>query len=186
MSRFALIVVMAMSSVSSFADDKIEHPGLKHGEAIGLFYVTKIAGAEDDGVMPGDDLCYRCRYGSSPMVMVFARDTGGKVPELIKQLDSAVAANTDARLKGLLTLMGEDTAVLKDDAKKVASQSGAKRVPVVIAKDTQSGPTNYKLPADVEVTIVVAKDSKVVSTHNYDAEAIDLVKVMSDVKKMLH
>ncbi len=187
MSRLFLGSALTLVMTCTFAAaDSQSEDGLKEGEAIGAFYVTKVAGAEDDGVEPGDDLCYRCRYGSSPMVMVFARQTGGKVPQLIKQLDSAVAANEDARLKGLLTLMGEDTAVLKEDAKKIAEKSGAKKVPVVIAKETKTGPLNYKLPSDVEVTIVVAKDSQVVSTHTFAADKIDLPALMREVKQMLN
>ncbi len=181
---FCSALTFAMTCTVLVADDS--QVGLKTGEAIGAFYVTKVAGAEDDGVQPGDDLCYRCRYGSSPMVMVFARNTGGKVPELVKQLDSAVAANEDYKLRGLMTLMGEDAAVLREDAKKIAEASGAKKVPFVVAKENKTGPVNYKLPEAVEVSIVVAKDSQVVATHCFDADKIDVATLLKDVKGMLN
>ncbi|MEL6109663.1 MAG: hypothetical protein AAFU85_26945, partial [Planctomycetota bacterium] len=92
---------------------------LKEGDAIGAFYVTKVAGAEQDGVEKGTELCYRCRYGSRPMVMVFARKSGGKVTDLVKELDAAIADNEGEELKGLLTLMGEDASALKETAVKV-------------------------------------------------------------------
>ncbi len=119
------------------------------------------------------------------MVMVFTRDTGGRVADLTKQLDSAVANNEDASLRGLVTLLGEDAASLKQDANKIAQRAEVKHVPVVVAKETKTGPLNYKLPGDVAVTVVVAKDSQVVNTHVFAADKIDIAAVMTDVNQIL-
>jgi hypothetical protein len=120
------------------------------------------------------------------MVMVFARQSGERLTELVKELDSAVAANEQYKLRGLLTLMGEDAAVLKGTGKKIAATAGAKKIPVVIADDIQTGPLNYRLPSDVEVTIVVAKDSQVVSTYNCSEAQIDVAAVMQELEHILH
>jgi len=159
---------------------------LKEGDSIGAFYVTKVAGAADDGVDEGQELCYRCRYGSRPMVLVFARDTGGNMPEFLKQLDAAVAEHEDAKLKGLVTLLGDDTDSLKANAEKLAQAASAKHVPVVIAKETKAGPSNYKLSSDAVITVVVANDSKVVSSKTFAADQIDVASIMSDVTGMLN
>jgi hypothetical protein len=191
MSRFnllgtlALICLLVLTAASARADSANDEC-LKQGDPIGVFYVTKVAGAEDDGVEPGEDLCYRCRYGSRPMVMVFARDTGGNVPELLKKIEAAVVANEDASLRGLMTLIGEDAAKLKEEAGKLAKKSSVKKVPVVVAKETKTGPLNYRLPSDVAVTIVVARDSQVVNTYLYAADEIDIAAVMSEVQQMLN
>ena len=160
---------------------------LKEGDSIGAFYVTKVAGAEDDGVEKGEQLCYRCRYGSRPMVMVFARNTGGKVNALVKELDAAIAKNKSEQLKGLVTLMGEDASALKESAAKVAKKSGAKHIPVVVAKDNVSGPSNYKLDDKSAVTVIVANEGEVVASHAFDtAKKVDVAAVLGDVKKMLN
>jgi hypothetical protein len=173
-------------TAASARADSANDECLKQGDSIGVFYVTKVAGAEDDGVEPGEDLCYRCRYGSRPMVMVFARDTGGNVPELLKKIEAAVVANEDASFQGLMTLVGEDAAKLKEEAGKLAKKSSVKKVPVVVAKETKTGPLNYRLPSDVAVTIVVARDSQVVNTYLYAADEIDIAAVMSEVQQMLN
>ena len=147
---------------------------LKRGDAVGVFYVTKVAGAVDDGVVPGEQLCYRCRYGSRPMVMVFARRTGGRLTELVRRLDRAVASNRRSSLKGMVTFVGGDATELKQRAATVAEEAAVKKVPVVVARETETGPTNYKLPADAAVTVVVAKDSQVVKTHTYDEDNINV------------
>ena len=167
-------------------NDSVRHGRLIQGDAVGVFYVTKVAGAEDDGVQPGEDLCYRCRYGSCPMVMVFARRTGGRFTGLVKQIDAAVSANQEFRLKGLVTLLGESSSELKEAAIQVAEETAVTHVPVVIAKEFKTGPLNYKLPSDAAITVVVAKDSQVVSTHTFTVEEIDIAAVMNEVNQILN
>jgi len=171
---------------SATADEAATNDGLQEGGPLGVFHVTKVAGAVDDAVEPGETLCYRCRYGSRPMVLVFARDTGGRVPELLKAMDKTVAENEEAKLKGLLTLLGEDSAALKEDAGKIAAKADVKLIPVVVAKETKTGPLNYKLSGDAEVTIVLARDSQVVSTRTTTAAKIDIESIISEVTAMLN
>ena len=47
--------------------------GPQVGEPVGAFTVTKVTGNPDDGVEDGKTLCYRCKMGQRPVVMVFAR-----------------------------------------------------------------------------------------------------------------
>ena len=186
-NAFALALVCSYATTADTATaDSAAEECLQQGDSIGVFYVTKVAGAEDDGVEPGEDLCYRCRYGSSPMVMVFARDTTGKVSDLVKSIDAAVAENEEFSLKGLLTLIGEDASRLKEDASQIAKKTGVKHVPIVIAKEMKTGPLNYKLPSESAVTIVVAKDSQVVTIHTFAANGIDIAAVMKEVKQILN
>jgi hypothetical protein len=158
--------------------------GLKRGDPVGVFYVTKVAGAEDDGVSPGEHLCYRCRYGSRPLVMVFARKTGNRLTDLVHRLDRAVVTHRRTRLKGLVTFLGRDASELKACAASVAETATVKAVPVVIAAEATSGPTNYKLSENADITIVVAKDSQVIETHSYDVNHIDVATVMSRVEQI--
>jgi hypothetical protein len=189
MSRTFIVNSLAFTlalvcSLTATADIAIEH-SLKKGDSIGVFYVTKVAGAEDDGVEVGQDLCYRCRYGSSPMVIVFVRETGGMVPELLRQLDAAVAQNKDSGFKALVTLVGEDVSLLKEAAIEIARQTDVKELPVVVAKDTKTGPLNYKLPRGSAVTIVIGKDSQVVTTRCFAADKVDIAAVMKEVRQVL-
>jgi hypothetical protein len=176
------LVVCSMVSAKEPATECLEA-----GDGIGAFYVTKVAGAEDDGVNKGQELCYRCKYGSRPMVMVFARDTGGKVNQLVKRIDAAVQANEEAELKGLVTLLGDDASALQDTATKVVKKSGAKSIPVVIAKDTVGGPSSYKIDENAAVTVVLANNSKVIASHSFaTADKVDVAAVMGVVKKMVN
>ena len=187
MKYLMMVALVAAMFVPAMANAEEIKSGLQAGERIGAFYVTKVAGADEDGVEQGEQLCYRCRYGSRPMVMVFARDTGGKLNDLVKEIDSAVEANQEAELKGLVTLLGEDASALKETAAKVVKTSGAKMVPVTVAKDNVAGPGNYKIDPNAAVTIVVANESKVVMAKKFKkADKLNVAAVMGTVKKMLN
>ncbi len=187
MSRLFLGSVLTAALVASVAvAADTATVGLKQGDSIGAFYVTKVAGAPEDGVKSGQELCYRCKYGQRPMVMVFTRKAGDKVTQLVSQLDKAVAENTDAQLKGFVTVMGSDQSSLKESAKQIAEGSKSKMVPVAVAADSENGPANYRLDPNAEVTIVIANESQVVATHSFAADSVDVAAVMKEVKQMLN
>ncbi|MEM6471351.1 MAG: hypothetical protein AAF802_17450 [Planctomycetota bacterium] len=178
------VLGMVLAPISSAADSGGDC--LKAGDGISPFYVTKIAGAEDDGVETGKELCYRCRYGQRPMVMVFTRSADGEVGKLVKALDSAVQENESAELKGLVTFLGENRKGVENTAAKFAKSSGTKAIPFVVAEDVASGPSRYKIGEDAAVTVVVAKESQVVASHQFkSASDVDVAAVMGEVTKML-
>jgi len=99
-----MVVAMAMllfASVSFVSADEIKS-GLQEGAAIGAFDVTKVAGAEDDGVAVDDNLCYRCKNGARPQVMVFTRSSDEQVvklgPGIGRGFSARIAASSFARL----------------------------------------------------------------------------------------
>ncbi|HEV7226455.1 MAG TPA: hypothetical protein VGN42_27365 [Pirellulales bacterium] len=161
--------------------------GVQPGEEIGAFDVVKCAGAVDDGVATGDKLCYRCKYGGRPMVMVFTRNTDEKVASLVKKLDAAVAKNADEKLAAFVNLLGEDQEALESQAKKFASKTKAENVPVVVPVEFENGPDNYGLNPKAEVTVILAVGGKVVANHAVSGELNDktVAAILADVPKLL-
>ena len=82
------------------------------------FTVTKAAGAANDGVKVGDELCYRCRMGNRPMVMVFAHKPDAALAGLVKKLDNVVAKNEEKKMGSFVSLLGEEPKKLASDAKE--------------------------------------------------------------------
>lgn len=160
--------------------------GLCAGDDVGVFLVTKVAGAANDDVDEGSTLCYRCKYGQRPMVMIFTRTTEGSVSKLVEQVDAAVAKHSDDELKGLVTLIGSESTKLTTQGKAMASKLKDKNVPIVVAKDTENGPANYKLDAKTDVTVLLVNQSQVVSRHEFAADKVDVAAVMKQVKEMLN
>lgn len=158
---------------------------LHQGDSIGAFRVTKVGGAIDDGVETGEDLCYRCRYGSRPMVLIFARKSGPGLKRLAERVDAAINANQDAHLRGLMTFIGDEPAELTATATEFVSECPVRMLPVAVAEEAMTGPVDYRIPADAPVTVIIANDSQVVQTAVFPIEEVDSDAVMEAVTAIL-
>lgn len=179
----ACTLMMAIPAVGMAEELK---SGPQAGSRIGAFYVTKCAGAEDDGVKEGKNLCYRCRNGSRPQVMVFTRSTDAKVLELVKELDNAIAKHEDDGLTAFVNLMGDSKDDLTAAAKKLAAASSSKNVPIVVPNEFENGPDNYGIHPKAAITIVLANESVVKSSIAVsDVSKLQTNAVIKDIAKML-
>src|SRR5260370_235268 len=97
--------------------------GPQVGDLVGAFEVVKAAGAADDGVAVGDELCYRCRMGNRPMVMVFARTPDAALAGLVTQLDKIVADNKEKKMGSFVSPLGEKTGKIKSPAKSLVEKN---------------------------------------------------------------
>ncbi|TWT75139.1 hypothetical protein [Allorhodopirellula solitaria] len=187
LAALCLIGSPIVSAGDATASKDSADKGLCAGDKVGAFQVTKIAGGEGDSVKEGSTLCYRCKYGQRPMVMVFTRGTEGSVAKLVRRIDAAVVKHSDDELKGLVTLIGKEPEALTNDAKAMAKKlKNKKNVPIVVAKDAKNGPDSYKLNADTAVTVLLVNHSEVIARHDFAADQIDVPAVMKQVKEMLN
>jgi hypothetical protein len=154
---FALgLFVAAQAEVAKEATDELKS-GLQPGDRIGAFTVTKVAGAPEDGVEDGTDLCYRCMLGNRPVVTVFARQVDDNTIALVKELDKLVAKNQDKKMGSFVNLLGADKEALTKDAKKLAKEAEAKHVAVVVPKEHKNGPDHLKINKEADVTVLIYK-----------------------------
>ncbi len=183
-----LVVALAVGGVAT-ADEaatKELKSGPQTGDSLGAFNVTKVAGAEDDGVEQGQNLCYRCRNGKRPQVVVFTRSTDPKVTQLVQKLDKAVADNASSQLRVFVNLLGDDKEELTDTAKKFAATSNVKNVPFVVPNEFENGPDDYGINSKAEITITLASDLGVKATHAFaSAKDLNVDSVLSDISKIL-
>lgn len=190
LSVLSLGLVVALASVVTLnaeeAATKALKSGPQKGDSIGAFNVTKLCGAEKDGVDVGKNLCYRCRNGSKPQVMVFTRSTDPKVAELVKKLDGAIAKHEDAALRAFVNVMGEDKDDITETAKKFAAKTGAKHIPFVIPNEFENGPDNYGINAKAEITVVMAAKKGVLANHSFaSAKDLNVDAVIADLAKIV-
>lgn len=184
---FSGMLVAVLALVGSFASAEEVKSGLAAGEPIPAFNVVKVGGADADGVAVGKELCYRCKYGARPQVMIFTRTTGGEVVNLTKELNAAVAANSDKQLSAFVNVLSDDKAAAEKSAKELAA-GGSAKVPVVVPIENANGPANYGINPDAEVTVLIASGKKVITTHGYAAGKFDaaaLKTVLSDVQNAI-
>jgi len=183
----ALTVCLTVALVASVAVAAELKSGLEPGKLVGPFDVVKCAGP-DDNVKVGSELCYRCKYGARPMVMVFSRSTDDKVAELVKKLDGAVAANSSKQLAAFVNLLGSDRDALEAKAKEFSASTKVANVPLVVPVEFENGPADYGLNPAAEVTIIVAKGGKVTANHGFGKGALDdaaIAAVLKDAEALV-
>jgi len=182
---FAVVMTLAVCGLSVSAEDI--KSGLKAGDSIGAFDVTKCAGAEKDKVAVGDNLCYRCKNGSRPQVMVFTRSTDAKVVALVKQLDEQIKKNEEAQLKAFVNYLGDSKDAASDAAKKLATTTKAENIPFVVPNEYENGPEDYGINAKAAITVIMAHEGKVKANYAYArASELDVEAVIGDLKKILN
>jgi hypothetical protein len=182
-----LVAALAVTSLANAEEQKKEiKSGLQTGDRAGAFYVTKVAGAEEDGVATGKNLCYRCRNGARPQVMIFTRSTDKNVLAFLKSLDEAITKNEDKQLRGFVNLLGEDKEELNATAKKFTADSKTKNIPFVVPNEFENGPDDYGINSKAEVTILLVKGLKVQANHSVaKASDLDAKAVVKDLDKIL-
>jgi hypothetical protein len=165
--------------------NEMKSNGLKPGDPVGTFRVIKVAGAEDDGVEVGQSLCYRCRYGSSPIVMVFAKQSSKEIDPLISALEKSLTIHEAEKLRAFVIVVGDDLAKLKEKAASVVERTGVKKIPVVVTEDSTSGPLDYQLSAADDITVVIARDSQVFAVEVISIDQVEPNQILTQVEVML-
>ena len=186
--KLRLLVCAAVATVGGLAIAAELESGLQPGASIGAFNVVKCSGAADDGVDVGTELCYRCRYGARPMVMVFSRQSDDALVALTKQLDEEVAEHSDKKLAAFVSLMGEDRDALEARAKAIGSENEIAAVPVVVPVEFENGPADYGINPDAQVTVIIASKSKVVANHAIGEDGLTeeaIAAILADVEKLV-
>jgi hypothetical protein len=188
MKQLSILSALAVLAVTTQIQAEDIKSGLEPGKFVGAFYVTKCAGAAEDGVEVGKELCYRCKNGGRPQVMVFTRDTKDKnFVKLVQELDKAIADNSEKELRAFVNVLGEDKEELSSTAKEIATSSKVKNVPFVVPNEFENGPDNYGLNTKANVTIILANGGQVKA--NYAVAAAKDLKVddvLAEVKKLVN
>lgn len=176
LSGMALALVIGGASLVMAAVES----GLPVGEQVGPYHVLDVTGPS-----AGKKLCYRCQYGSQPVVNIFTRTVDEPVITLIKQLDQKM--NEEKKLKAFVTVLTDNTDATSEQLKKVAKENDIKNVPLTVFEN-QAGPETYKISKDAAVTVMMWVNSEVKVNHAYENGKLcdDCVKtIVADVSKIL-
>jgi len=139
--------------------------GPQVGDTVGAFTVTKVAGNADDGFPVGRSGCYRCKTGSKPVVMVFARTGNESLAKLLKKIDEEVEEHQDEKLMSFVNMLGTDLESIKKSTEEFVEKNGFKQIAFVVPEDSKDGPPDFKIAPDADVTIVCYKAGTVVANH---------------------
>ncbi len=141
--------------VAGFAVAAEVESGLKAGESVGAYNVKDITGPS-----AGKSLCYRCQYGSRPVVNVFTRTVNDDLANLIVQVDKLVGENGEKKMAAFVTVLAEDADKVAPQLEALAKKHGIKNVPLTIY-DGESGPSEYNISEKADVTVLLWNKGKV-------------------------
>ena len=141
--------------------------GPQVGDTVGAFTVLKVAGNPDDGFAVGRSGCYRCKTGSKPVVMVFARSGSESLAKLLKKVEEEVEEHADDKLMSFVNMLGSDAEAVKKATEEFATKNGFKRIAFVVPEDAKDGPADFKIAPDADVTVVCYKGGTVVANHAF-------------------
>lgn len=168
----AFSVAWLLAAVAGLAqtDSQLEEPGpvggFQAGDKVPYFYVRAITGP-----LAGKSVCYVCRNGDRPVVMVLARRIIPVLSELLKQVDSAVDEHRADGLRGFGVFVDKDPRKLLPQVQTL-SFNGKLTLPLTIAAAPAEGLGWRGLPEEVAVCVVLYRDQQVLRTFQFRDEDV--------------
>lgn len=171
MRMFSIVAAVVMLSAVVARAEVTSGPQV--GERVGAFTVTKVAGNADDGVDAGKTLCYRCKMGNRPVVMVFARSADETLAKFLKKLEEEIAEHQETKLTAFVNMIGTDEESLKKDAAAFVASHGLTKVAFVVPTQSKDGPEDFKIAPDADLTVVCYREGEVKANHAFAAGGLN-------------
>ena len=182
-----LMPVLLAAWVSfAIADEKTAAKPIKSGLPAGEF-VPPFNCRDITGPAKGKTLCYRCRYGDSPVVAVFTRNTGEQTASLIKQIDAQVVAKKANGLKAFVVFLSDDPDEIETKIENLAKTEKVSSTPLTIMEGIE-GPPEYKIAKTAETTVLMWVNGEVKVNHAFTEGLLDeatIKKIVADTAKIV-
>lgn len=117
--------------------------------------------------------------------MIFAREISGPLTSLVKKIDGVTGKNTDCKMGSFVVFCNDDEALEK---KLMELGQKEKLSNTILAIDQPSGPEDYKVAKEADITVVFYTERKVVANHAFKKGMLDdkaIEKLLGNVKKIL-
>lgn len=167
MLRRRILLALAIASsvlIGQIGAEETPLPSLSGpdiGTEVTTFYVRAVTGPHS-----GKSICYVCRNGNRPVVMVLLRELGPDVTRLLKQLNSTVDRHRADGLRCFVVLLG--AATQKDFARLQTLAFDEKlEIPLTLAAETLTGSTLKSVSEDAAVTVVLYDHLKVTQQFSF-------------------
>jgi hypothetical protein len=135
--------------------------GPEPGTTVSSFYVRAVTGS-----LAGKSVCYVCRNGDRPVVIVFLRDLDADATRLMKRLDATVNQHRADGLRCFVVLFSESSQ--KDSARLQTIAFDEKLdIPLTLATETLTGPMTRSIAAEATATVVFYDQLKVTECLSY-------------------
>lgn len=166
------IAAVGLMAVSAFA---AVESGLKPGNSPAPFQVVDVTGPHK-----GQQLCYRCAYGASPVVAVFVNGDASKASKLIGDVQKIVDTHKEQNLKSFVVFMGGPEQ--KDAIQKIAAEQKTTIPLVFLPKGAKEEDiASYKINPDAKNTVLLWNHSNVKGNFvDVDTKSLPAVKKAVD------
>ncbi|MEZ6061827.1 MAG: hypothetical protein R3C19_15885 [Planctomycetaceae bacterium] len=181
MKKVFSVVASALMLVASAQAADVKS-GLQVGDSPAPFNVLDVTGPQ-----AGEKLCYRCKYGSRPVVSIFTRKMDDKVAKLVKEIDGVVGKNEENKMAAFVVLLTDTPEGAEAGLKKTAESNKITHTPLTVFENSV-GPADYKIDKNAEITVMMWVDSnvkvnKVLTEKELSEDAIK--KVAAETKAIL-
>ena len=177
-----LAIALSVVAVGTGAERRPLESGRAIGQPVPSFYVRAVTGP-----LRNKSVCYVCRNGSRPCVMVLFRGTSRSLAQLLKAIDKVVDRNRAEGLKGFGVLLSPDPGRAISRLQTMAFNQKVS-LPLSVATDVVGSPSCQNLHPQAEVTVVLYRRQKVVRRFGFRAKELDAAgtsRVLAGIKRLL-
>jgi hypothetical protein len=177
MKTFGILAAAAtLLSIAAFATVE---SGLKPGTMPAPFQVVDVTGPNK-----GKELCYRCQYGSSPVIAAFVNGDVTKSAKLLTDMQKIVDTHKEKGLRSFVVYMaGPET---KDSIQKIAAEKKITIPLVFLPKGAKEEDiATYKINPTAKNTVILWNRSSVKGSF-VDVDTAKVPAVTKAVDAMLN
>lgn len=150
----ALAEAPTSADAAETTESKPLESGPKSGSVVHSFFVRAVTGPHRNR-----SVCYVCRYGARPVVMVFIQKVDPKLPALLKAVDKIVDENRVTGLRSFGVLVTNESSRAVPVLQTMAFDERI-RMPLTAATTAVAGPGGNRLHRDAATTVVLYKEQK--------------------------
>jgi hypothetical protein len=136
--------------------------GPKIGSTIHQFFVRAVTGPHRNR-----SVCYVCRYGSRPVVMVLIQKSDPKIATLLKAIDAIVDDNRISGLRSFGVLVTDESARAVPILQTMAFDDKI-RMPLTAATTAIAGASCHNLHEDAATTVILYRDQQAVKNFAFE------------------
>ena len=164
------------------ASPKALRSGPKVGSTIHQFFVRAVTGPHRNR-----SVCYVCRYGSRPVVMVFIQKSDPKIAMLLKAIDVIVDKNRVSGLRSFGVLVTDESSRAVPILQTMAFDERI-RMPLTAATTAVAGPSCHNLHKDAATTVVLYRNQQAVQNFAFERGSISdktIAPLMESLEKLI-
>jgi hypothetical protein len=156
--------------------------GPKDGAKVQSFFVRAVTGPHRNR-----SVCYVCRFGSRPVVMVLLQGVDKKVPDLFKALDKVLDAKRATGLRGFGVLVTDNSSKAVPILQTMSFDEKL-RIPLTAATSAVAGPSCHNLHENATTTVVFYRGQTTIETmgfRNGELNKDAIKQVLASAEKLL-